>query len=673
MDLMRKKGKTATAKTPTLGTFPSSPSLISLNEELSQPVDHDIATKKRPRATKGHSWFGAAFKDRTAGGVSSEKASFAERFNLYKTDDEPETPLYHIPTSSKIIRPDIDVIISSLYSKILQNPWDPLPVSDHGPILQVFESWRHAMEKRDELLFENDGLKTTLRSINETSEEMAAQYETEKKVWAEQEEDLKTELKILQQAVEDVKSGIAEPLRPRASMFNLKRRARMRPKELDIDRVKVENLELERQQTVTKSLDAPDHNGDIIHEGRRSQSFRDTASRYPQQQLIPPTIDPPHIIRPIPSSPSQKMRELSAQLARAGADLHSFVPGGAPPTEVPLSLANAGFLEESPGKKTHRDHLQAQHNNYGERSADSSSFSSDGGDLLPDEAEDTTATMKSEKEQEYDAIRQTASIVAKKNGKPVEEVFDKLYHFIFDLTTSEVKKSPLALQSRPPSERNSSPAMEMNVKAALSSPFKDYRGRPFSFARGDDLGYLPAQTQPGRRSTTHPPRPPTSASPRASSPDSWGIVAAGGYNDNGRVQRESSATSLMTAIHESAACVAHEGVTSPMTSGAGSNASNRTAIRQASGESSVQSFVQVKRSSSNYSFHPTESTNIAAAAAKAAVGAVMVDSQTGSGSGRPVVVKLPNTADGLVASQERHNDGRKENKRTRGYPSMPDL
>ncbi|KAK3045634.1 hypothetical protein LTS18_013658, partial [Coniosporium uncinatum] len=269
MDLMRKKGKTTAGKTPTLGTFPSSPSLVSLNQELSQPIDHDIATKKRPRATKGHSWFGAAFKDRTTGSGSSEKASFAERFSVYKADDEPEKPLPGISTSSRIIRPDIDVIISALYSKILQNPWDPLPVSDHGSILQVFESWRHAMEKRDGLLFENDGLKTTLRNINNRREEMAAQYETEKKVWTEQEEDLKMELKLLQQAVEDSKSGIAEPLRPRASMFNLRRKARMRPKELDTDRVNVEYLELERQQTVKECLGVPEHRGDVILESQR--------------------------------------------------------------------------------------------------------------------------------------------------------------------------------------------------------------------------------------------------------------------------------------------------------------------------------------------------------------------------------------------------------------------
>jgi len=528
------------------------------------------------------------------------------------------------------------------------------------------------MEKRDELLFENDGLKTRLRNINKRKEEMAAQYETEKNVWAVREEDLKMELTMLQQAVEDGKSGIAEPLRPRASMFNLRRKARMRPKDLDIDRVNVEDLELERQRTVKECLGVPEHCEDVILESQRCQSFRDIASRNLRRQLTPSTLDLPRIIRPILSSPSQKMTELSAQLARADTDLHSFVPGSAPATEVSLSLANAGFLAESTRKKIHRVYLQAQHNITGGRSADLSSFSSDGGDPLPDEVEDNTITLKSEKEQEYDAIRQTAGIVAKKNGRPVEEVFDKLYHFIFDLTSngSEVEGLPPPLQSRPPSEFYTD--LPSGMTTAMSSPLKDHRGRPFSFARGDDPGYFLPHTRSGR-STTHPPPSPTTLLPRAPSPESRGPDTAGGYADYKRVQREASATSLMTAIHGSPTCVTQKGVASPMLSGAGSIKSNRTAIPQVSGESGAQPSRQMKRSSSNYSFHPTESTNIAVAAAKAAAGVGAVDNRSGSVSGRPVVVKLQSSADILNAGQEGHTDSRAENKRLRGHPSMPTL
>ncbi|TKA74665.1 hypothetical protein B0A49_05659 [Cryomyces minteri] len=116
--------------------------------------------------------------------------------------------------------PNPEQMIDAVFSRLLAEPFKPLPVEYNGPLLQIIEVWRH---------LKDDKARLTSRLSEEADARHALTLEAEKaeRRWTEEREGYKAEVKRLEMLIAKGKPGLVNVLKARRN--SVLRTTRKRP------------------------------------------------------------------------------------------------------------------------------------------------------------------------------------------------------------------------------------------------------------------------------------------------------------------------------------------------------------------------------------------------------------------------------------------------------------
>ncbi|KAL2355970.1 hypothetical protein BJ546DRAFT_1121001 [Cryomyces antarcticus] len=350
--------------------------------------------------------------------------------------------------------PNPEQMIDSVFSRLLVEPFKPLPVEYNGPLLQIIEVWRH---------LKDDKTRLTSRLSEEVDARHALMLEAEKaeRRWAKEREEYKAEVKRLELLIAKGKRGLVDVMKARQN--SVLRRTRKRP---------------ETQ---------PDMNTETVYE------FLQRTRREEEVMLKSQRV----LVHSRPASPSHKMTVLSHKLSTTS--FHEDTPFGTPPPDKQQNtLAAASKVQD------------ARAESRSDASADAHSFFTSSGDLLPDEMEGSPNKYKAKDDHDISNIRQLIAVAAHRRGVTVDNLFPKVMEHFGSNGIPEARRTSKAppvdkgLPPLPPHSSRPESTVEENVwtETAIAMHLKPSRPvlqvdtnprrhrRPFSFDTGDDTGLL---------------------------------------------------------------------------------------------------------------------------------------------------------------------------------------
>ncbi|KIW00839.1 uncharacterized protein PV09_07599 [Verruconis gallopava] len=422
----------------------------------------------------------------------------------YFTDVEPRQDVRH--------HVSLEQAIDSLHSGLMRDTFKPLGAEQNSAVLRVLEGYMR-------LKAENGLLLVKMEALSRQHDENVDTLEDERRMWKEEEEMYRAEVKRLEIMIAEGKTGLGQ-------------------------------VTLARQQSLVRRKD----NGRerwSSEKGRVSAEWRGRKS--PGGSIERPKFE---IIRP--TTPSDEMKQLSKSIKAN----HSFLSLNCLPERPPsrmrgLSLADVDIPRHWRKKSEVTSAAPSTSGSPAKISLSDDDFSSTGGDALQDEID--------QQELDKQAIHRVAKLMAANApGVNLGEAIRLLEACIaghLDLTVLQHRSLRNRRPSTPLSERSSEDGLTIRSSKSLTvrhgadqvctntenEPSLGRVRRPFSFYAGDDQ-----MSTTDVRCVAENPSSHSSISPEASPKRHGSLLASlGPERITARPRREDSSSSVLTSFRRS--------------------------------------------------------------------------------------------------------------------------
>ncbi|GAB7363339.1 hypothetical protein MBLNU230_g3620t1 [Neophaeotheca triangularis] len=296
----------------------------------------------------------------------------------------PELPSW--PVADPFPDPDPDSLVEGVMIQLMEFPLKGLDPKFNNILMRIFECYRHLKDDLAEA-------RTQLDRELDRSYSVALKNHAAEQKWEEEKALYKDEVKRLEIIISKSNRGLAGVTMARQESVLRRKQKESAEEEAVTD----------RKETVLEFLE-----GTKLFSDRGYSSQRAT-------------------MKAAPRSPSYIMKRLSRKLTKKSSStrVHQDLPFGTPPRFEPSTLAEASMLDEQ-AEAIEAKRLRRRSTATSENNMSISTFSG-GGDMLPDEFDDTKDEDSPEQDPDLVAIRRIATTLSRRRGISAEAVLPHLF------------------------------------------------------------------------------------------------------------------------------------------------------------------------------------------------------------------------------------------------------